>query len=70
MEDNNLTDTARAIAYSLISTIQRRTTFSDQHLGKARRRINQLSRMVHAREAEIHCIRNSNGNPKMPPDFE
>src|SRR6266853_1307236 len=31
MEDNNLTDTACAVAYSLISTVQRHTTLTDQH---------------------------------------
>src|SRR6266851_2805986 len=70
MEDSDLTDTARAVAYGLISTVQRRTTLTDQRLGEARCRINQLAGTVHAREAKIRRIQNSNGNPKMPPDFE
>src|SRR5713101_31792 len=37
MEDSDLTDTARAVVYGLISTVRRRTTLSDQCLGEARR---------------------------------
>ena len=70
MEDNDLTDTAHAVAYGLISTVRRRTALTNQRLGKARRRINQLAGTVHSREAKICHIRNGNGNPKMPPDFE
>src|SRR6266851_8861042 len=36
MEDSDLTDTAHAIAYGLISTVRRHTALTDQHLGKAR----------------------------------
>ena len=70
MEDSNLTDTAHAVAYSLISTVRRRTTLTDQCLGEARCCINQLAGTVYACEAEIQHIRNSNGNPEMPPNFK
>jgi len=70
MEDNNLTDTTRTVAHSLISTIQRHSTIADQCLTKARRRINHLQGTVHAREAEIRRIRNANATPEMPPNYE
>jgi len=70
MEDNDLTDTMRAVAHSLIVTIQRCSTIADQRIAEARRRINPLQGTVHAREAEIHRIRNANGTPKMPPTYE
>jgi len=70
MEDNNLTDTACTVAYGLISTVRRHTALTDQRLVEARRHINQLTRTVHFCEAKIHHIRNGNGNPEMPPDFE
>src|SRR6266853_3187005 len=60
MEDDNLTDTARAVAHGLISTIQQHSTIADQRLAEARRRVNQLQGTVHAREAKIRCIRNAN----------
>src|SRR6266851_5199778 len=56
MEDDNLTDTTRAVTHGLITTIQQRSTVADQHLAEARRRINQLHRTMHAREAEIRRI--------------
>jgi len=56
MEDNNLTDTICAVAYSLISTVQRRTTTTDQCLAKARHHINQLTGTVHSCEAKIRRI--------------
>src|SRR5713101_3571252 len=70
MEDDSLTDTTRAIAHGLIATIQRRSTIADQRLAESRRRINQLQGTVHAREAEIHRIRNNNVAPEMPPNYE
>ncbi len=70
MEDNNLTDTAHAVAYSLISTVRCHTTLTSQCLVEARCRINQLAGTVHSCKAEIRHIRNSNRNPEMPPDFE
>src|SRR5229473_7132928 len=60
MEDDSLTDTARAIAHGLIVTIQRRSTVADQRLTESRRQINQLQGTVHAREAEIRRIRSNN----------
>src|SRR5712671_5721797 len=53
MENDSLTDTTRAVAYGLISTINRRSTVADQRLAEARRRVNQLQGTVHTREAEI-----------------
>ncbi len=70
MEDDNLTDTTQAVAHSLISTIQRRSTVADQRLTEARRHINQLQGTVHAREAEIRRIQNANTTPEMPPNYE
>src|SRR6266851_9124604 len=70
MEDDSLTDTTRAVAHSLIATIQRRSSVADQCLAESRRRINQLQGTVHAREAEIHRIRNSNASPDMPSNYE
>src|SRR5216683_4604742 len=70
MENDSLTDTTRAVAYGLISTINRRSTVADQCLAEARRRINQLQGTVHAREAEIRRIRNSNATPDMPNNYE
>src|SRR6266851_5238419 len=70
MENDSLTDTTRAVAHGLISTINCRSAVADQRLGEARRRINQLQGTVHAREAEIHRIRNSNATPDMPAGFE
>src|SRR6266851_2006588 len=70
MEDASLNDTTRAIAIGLISTIHRRSAVADQRLGEARRRINQLQGTVHAREAEIRCICQSNAAPDMPAGFE
>src|SRR5712672_436898 len=60
MENDSLTDTTRAVANGLISTLNRRTAVADQRLAESRRRINQLQGTVHAREAEIRRIRNSN----------
>src|SRR5712671_972050 len=60
MENDSLTDTTRAVAYGLISTINRRSTVADQRLAEARRRVNQLQGTVHTREAEIRRIRNNN----------
>src|SRR5216684_5192686 len=65
MEDHDLTDTAHAVAYSLILTVRRRTALTNQCLAEARRRINQLASTVHAREGEIHFIHNGNRNPEM-----
>src|SRR6266851_5270669 len=70
MEDASLNDTTRAVANGLISTIHRRSAVTDQRLGEARRRINQLQGTVHAREAEIRRIRQSNAAPDMPTGFE
>src|SRR5216683_2171379 len=70
MENDSLTDTTRAVAYGLISTINRRSTVADQCLAEARRRINQLQGTVHAREAEIRRIRNSHTTPDMPNNYE
>src|SRR6266851_1010894 len=70
MEDSDLTNMACTVAYGLISMVRQCTALTDQRLSKARHHINQLSGTVHAREAEIRRIRNSNGNPEMPPDFE
>ncbi len=70
MEDDSLTDTARAVAHGLIATIQRRSTVADQCLAESRRRINQLQGTVHAREAEIRRIRNSHVALEMPTGFE
>src|SRR6266851_8552063 len=53
IEDNNLTNTACAVAYGLILTVQHCTTLTDQCLIEARHRINQLTRTVHSREAKI-----------------
>ncbi len=53
MEDSDLTNTACAIAYGLISTVQRCTAITDQCLGEARHCINQLAGTVHACKAEI-----------------
>src|SRR6266851_9553092 len=39
LEDNDLTDTAHAVAYSLISTVRCCATATDQHLAEARRHI-------------------------------
>src|SRR6266851_2644652 len=70
MEDDSLTDTTRAIAHGLIATIQRRSTVTNQRLAESRRRINQLQGTVHAREAEIHHIRNNNTSPNMLASFK
>src|SRR5216683_1851910 len=70
MEDASLTDTTRAVAHGLIATIQRRSNVADQRLVESRRQINQLQGTVHAREAEIRRIRNSNAAPDMPAGFE
>src|SRR5712671_679617 len=70
MEDDSLTDTTRTVAHGLIATIQRRSTVADQRLAESRRRINQLQGTVHAREAEIHHIRNNNATLEMPANFE
>src|SRR5216683_6948152 len=70
MEDNSLTNTMQAVAHGLISTIWQHSTVADQRLAEARHRINNLQGTVHAREAEIHCIRNANGAPEMPPNYE
>jgi len=70
MEDASLTDTTRAVAHGLIATIQCRSTITDQRLAESRRQINQLQGTVHAREAEIRRIRNSNATPDMPAGFE
>src|SRR5216683_7936919 len=70
MEDASLTDTTRAVANGLISTIYCRSAVADQRLAESRRRINQLQGTVHAREAEIRRIRNSNATPDMPAGFE
>src|SRR5216683_1168126 len=70
MEDNDLTDTACAIAHGLISTIRQHTTISNQHLTEAQRCINQLTGTVHTHEGEICHIHNRNRNPKMPPGFK
>src|SRR5712671_2848148 len=64
MEDDSLTDTTRAVAHGLLTTIQRRSTVVDQHLAESRRRINLLQGTVHAREAKIRRIRNSNAPPE------
>ncbi len=56
MEDNSLTDTTRAVANGLISTIHRRSAVADQRLAESRRCINQLQGTVHTREAEIRRI--------------
>src|SRR5216683_3655605 len=70
MEDASLNDTTRAVANGLIATIHRRSALADQRLGEARRRINQLQGTVHAREAEIRRIRQSNVAPNMPAGYE
>src|SRR5216683_2646330 len=70
MEDDSLTDTTRAVANGLISTINHRSVVADQRLAESRRRINQLQGTVHAREAEIHRIRNNNATPEMPASFQ
>src|SRR5216683_566366 len=70
MEDASLTDTTRAVAHGLIATINRRSGVADQRLAESRRRINQLQGTVHAREAEIRCIRNSHASPDMPANYE
>src|SRR5712671_4406407 len=70
MEDASLNDTTRAVANGLIATIHRRSALADQRLGEARRRINQLQGTVHAREAEIRRIRQSNAAPDMPAGYE
>src|SRR6266851_3936146 len=70
MENDSLTDTTRAVAYGLISTVNRRSTVADQRLAEARRRVNQLQGTVHTREAEICRIRNSNATPDMPNNYE
>jgi len=70
MEDNNFTNTAHAIAYGLITTVQQCTAITDQRLTEACRCINQLTGTVHSHESEICCLRNGNRNPKMPPKFE
>src|SRR6266851_384762 len=70
MEDDSLTDTTHAVAHSLITTINRRSAVADQRLAEARRRINQLQGTVHAREAEIRRIRNSNAPPDMPNNYQ
>src|SRR6266851_4399168 len=70
MEDDSLTDTTRAVAHGLIATIQRRSTVADQRLAESRRWINQLQGTVHAREADIRRIRNSNAAPDMPARYE
>src|SRR6267154_3497361 len=70
MEDASLNTTTRAVANGLISTIHRRSAVADQRLAEARRRINQLQGTVHAREAEIRRIRNSNAPPDMPNNYE
>src|SRR6266851_21387 len=70
MENDSLTDTTRAVAHGLISTINRRSVVADQRLAEARRRINQLQGTVHAREAEIRRIRNSHATPDMPANYE
>src|SRR6266853_2569386 len=57
MENDSLTTTTRAVAYGLISTVNRRSTVADQRLAEARRRVNQLQGTVHTREAEIRRIR-------------
>src|SRR5216683_2228715 len=69
MEGDSLTDTTRAVAHSLISTINHRSVVADQRLAESRRRINQLQGTVHAREAEIRRIR-SNNAPDMPSNYE
>src|SRR6266853_334648 len=70
MEDDSLTDATRAIAHGLIAKIQCRSTTADQCLAESRRRINQLQGTVHAREAEIRCIRNNNATPEIPAGYE
>src|SRR5216683_1435419 len=70
MEDDSLTDTTWAIAHGLITTINRRSSVADQRLAESRRWINQLQGTVHAREAEIHRIRNNNATPEMPASFK
>src|SRR6266851_1810403 len=70
MEDDSLTDTTWAVANGLISTIHRRSAVADQCLAESQRQINQLQGTVHAREAEIRRIRNSNATPDMPAGFE
>src|SRR5712671_5829402 len=70
MENDSLTDTTRTVAHGLISTINRRSAVADQRLAESRQRINQLQGTVHAREAEIHRIRNNNAAPDMPSGFE
>src|SRR6266853_2104214 len=70
MEDDSLTDTTRAVANGLISTIHRRSGVADQRLAESQRRINQLQGTVHAREAEIRRIRNSHVAPDMPSNYE
>src|SRR6266851_2793209 len=70
MENDSLTDTARAVAHSLIATIQRCSTVADQCLAESRHRINQLQGTVHAREAEIRRIRSNNATPELPAGYE
>ncbi len=70
MENDSLTDTTRAVAHGLIATINRRSSVADQCLAESRQQINQLQGTVHAREAEIRRIRNSNVAPEMPASFE
>src|SRR5713101_8242265 len=53
MEDDSLTDTTRAIANGLITTIHRRSTVADQRLAESRWRINQLQGTVHARPKSV-----------------
>src|SRR5216683_1753279 len=70
MEDSSLTNTTRAVAHSLIATIQHRSTVANQRLAESRRRINQLQGTVHAREAKIRHIRNNNPDIQIPASFE
>src|SRR5216683_5583844 len=70
MKDASLNSTTRAVAHGLISTVHRHSAVADQRLAESRRRINQLQGTVHAREAEIRRIRNSNAPPDMPSNYQ
>ncbi len=56
-DDDNVSDTARTIAHSLIATIRRGAARSDQCLAEARRRIDQLQGVVHSREREVRRLK-------------
>ena len=70
MEDEELTDTARAVSFGLCTTIRRRTAIAQQHLAESRANVNRLQGIVDQREAEIRRLRNRARNVEMPGTFE